>query len=295
MFLKFVVALLLVFGAYMAWQEFGDPYADPGEYLNTEPAQRLTLAPPKTVSGYKLFPVAWYQLDARVVAAKLYDEELSPIDLGVVWGKMAEDQHANRMHFTHGNRWLDYTGNSGLDRNTTNWSIANVHIIPADPKVRKIVTSAKPGDFISLQGSLVQAFGDKGAWSSSLSRKDQGDGACEVLYVTKATFFDPKTLAPATPKKQQTVKENSWSQRTPERSPSPYIHRPRQPTPRPEYPKEFTLVRELEIPIDAGSVLIPEGNVITLLEKSGDRFRVEYAKFEFWITQDTLSPEPDAP
>ena len=48
------------------------------------------------------------------------------------------------------------------------------------------------GDWIEIEGELVEINGTlKGrefSWHSSLSRDDEGGGACEVLYLTRLQF-----------------------------------------------------------------------------------------------------------
>ncbi|MEM0967540.1 MAG: hypothetical protein AAGJ81_15435 [Verrucomicrobiota bacterium] len=294
MFRTFLIGLLVVFGGYAAWLQFGDPYGAPGKYLTTEPAQRFSLAPPKTLGDYKLFPIAWYQLDARVVAVKRYDEELSPIDLGVTWGKMAQDEYVRKVRFSHSDRYLHFSGKSGLDRREFNRCVGNVHIIPANDEIKRIVLSANVGDYVSLQGSLVQAFGGGGGWSSSLSRDDSGDGACEVLYVTKATFFQPGSSQPAP--RNRVAQVNSPRIEIPVGNTS-RVMKERESIPRrppPEFPKRFTLTQPLELPIDEGSVEMPAGTVIEILEESDGRVKVRYAKVEFWVSRDLLYGEQRA-
>lgn len=76
------------FIAYILYQQFGAPYREQRAYLNTDPAQRYRFAPPIEREKEKIFPIAWHQLDALVVATKEYDDVLSPVDLGVVWGAL---------------------------------------------------------------------------------------------------------------------------------------------------------------------------------------------------------------
>ena len=70
-------------------------------------------------------------------------------------------------------------------------SASNNHIIPADDRIKRTVLKIRRGDRVKLEGYLVdvKAADDKGntfTWNSSTTRTDTGDGACELIYVTKA-------------------------------------------------------------------------------------------------------------
>jgi len=287
MFRKLLLFFLILGVGVAAWNIFGRPYREPGAYLLTEPAQRFTLAPPKTLRDYKIFPTAWYQLDALIVAKKDYDDLLSPVDLGVAWGPMADKDRLNQVSFRQSGRYLHHTGTGGLDAKTFSESVSNVHIIPANDAIRETVMASRRGDYISLKGSLVQVFGSGGVWSSSFSRKDTGDGACEVFYVTEATFFEPSRVGSA----------RSDPMPQPDRAPpsnriSPSIagadtFAATVVTAR--FPHEVELRRPLEIVVDEGSIVVPSGDRITLLKENESRTYAQYGDFAFWVDTSLLS------
>jgi hypothetical protein len=46
------------------------------------------------------------------------------------------------------------------------------------------LAGVKPGNIVRLRGQLVSVLGpDNFTWSSSLTRTDTGNGACELFYV----------------------------------------------------------------------------------------------------------------
>ena len=72
---------------------------------------------------------------------------------------------------------------------------SNNHIISSDKDVEKLIRSVKAGEYVKLDGYLVETYArtDNGGyfkWGTSLSRKDRGDGAGELLYVTNVTWLD---------------------------------------------------------------------------------------------------------
>ena len=61
---------------------------------------------------------------------------------------------------------------------------ANMHMIPANEQIEKVLKSIVPGQIVKLSGDLVQVDASDGwHWKSSLTREDTGAGACEIIYV----------------------------------------------------------------------------------------------------------------
>ena len=64
---------------------------------------------------------------------------------------------------------------------------ANTHVIAANPSVAREIARLRVGQVVHLQGLLVDARRDDGLYiRTSLTRRDHGEGACEVLYVESA-------------------------------------------------------------------------------------------------------------
>lgn len=65
-------------------------------------------------------------------------------------------------------------------------SSSNMHVIPGDEYVEDVLSSLHRGDVISFSGFLVEVKAADGwGWRSSLSRTDEGHGACEVVWVKR--------------------------------------------------------------------------------------------------------------
>jgi len=63
-------------------------------------------------------------------------------------------------------------------------SSANMHLIPADDAIERVMRRTRAGDIVSFDGYLVEAdWPNGGKWVSSLSRTDSGAGACELVWV----------------------------------------------------------------------------------------------------------------
>ena len=160
------------------------------------------------VDGYhmKIRYLYSYDISALVVHTKNYGSfdlcgKLAPIDLALAWGKVAEYNDRIDFHWDQLSRWYTFEVKSieeldpvgGIDG--TGKHSSNNHLIPADQSVRKSIRKIKTGDYIRLTGYLVSITGENGkgstfTWSSSTSRNDTGNGACEVMYVTNVQWLD---------------------------------------------------------------------------------------------------------
>jgi len=61
---------------------------------------------------------------------------------------------------------------------------ANMHMVPADATIAQALDDVEGEDLVRIHGWLVRIDRDGGwRWQSSLSRKDSGGGACELVFV----------------------------------------------------------------------------------------------------------------
>jgi hypothetical protein len=142
-----------------------------------------------------LTPVAEYRVSGVVVSRKAYDDgwesKISPVDLAIVWGKLAEPEYDKYIEYWQNNRWyfFRYKGGSPFDHSFVVTHSGNHHTIPANYNVRKALESIQKNDKVILDGYLVNVKGTYGGkavfWNTSLSRNDTGNGSCEVFYVCK--------------------------------------------------------------------------------------------------------------
>ncbi|MBK7974181.1 MAG: hypothetical protein IPK07_13180 [Deltaproteobacteria bacterium] len=137
-------------------------------------------------------PLARYRIAGRVVGTSRYrfgwQGALVPWDVGLVWGKMTSDEVLEHIHFQQSGRFLHYLYSAKLpvDEGYVINHAANNHWIPASQNVRRAIGQLDEGDLLEAEGYLVRAErAGGGDWSSSLTRSDTGDGACELMYVTR--------------------------------------------------------------------------------------------------------------
>ena len=143
-------------------------------------------------------PLAHYEVRGIVLSETHYwiddSAPLSPVDLCIAWGGIAEPKIFRQLSVSQSYRWCSWTYRESFpyDNGYINRNMANTHLIPATPALASAAGRVRSGDWIEIEGELVEIRGTlKGrdfSWQSSLSREDEGGGACEVLYLTRLQF-----------------------------------------------------------------------------------------------------------
>lgn len=113
--------------------------------------------------------------------------QVSPMDLVLAWGDMNQAEIDPLVSYSQSNRWyyIRYRDHLPVPASYLTENTANVHLIPADTGIEVQLRRIRVGDRVTLEGYLVQVEFAEGTWTSSLSRSDSGDGACEILYVNR--------------------------------------------------------------------------------------------------------------
>ena len=144
---------------------------------------------------FTITPVAEYKISGVVVDKETYSSDwagkISPMDLTIAWGKLAEREYGRYVSYSHGNRWYFYQYKPGSPVNPS-YIIShssNNHIIPASENIRRAIKTIKRKEKVILEGYLVNLKGIYNgqtiAWNTSLLRTDTGSGSCELFYVSK--------------------------------------------------------------------------------------------------------------
>lgn len=175
----------------------------------SEPTQYATLGGTTLeINGGKadITYIAEYSLSGRVVDVENYygsniRNQLSPKDIGIAWGFLATDENQEKIRWTStGNRFLSWFIPDGEWYREIGGESAviahhsNNHLIPFDSNVEKLIKKIKKDDYVKVEGYLVNINWKKDDgtyfyWNTSTSRNDDGDGACEVIYVTNVTWL----------------------------------------------------------------------------------------------------------
>ena len=142
------------------------------------------------VANHRLQALQPFQLEEALVLGRedyRFDRgaQVSPTDLALGWGPMADPEVVRRIEIRQSNRWYYWrTDEFPIPRREIERHSANMHMIPASAAVAATLDSLQEGARIRLSGQLVRVEGDDGfRWVSSLSREDTGSGACELVWV----------------------------------------------------------------------------------------------------------------
>lgn len=154
--------------------------------LQSEPNDTTTI----THGDFQLQPLADFDIEARVLSREDYsldtESDLSPMDLALGWGRMSDSAVIEQLDISQSVRFYTYRWRDQppIPHAEIIRSSANMHLIPADASVERALDKVRKGSLIRLQGKLVEARRSDGFhWRSSLTRKDDGAGACELLLV----------------------------------------------------------------------------------------------------------------
>lgn len=205
-FFRVTVACCLVLAvvSHFKRKELGDVGALLEEVKN-EPQQQKTSEQAFVFDyrgkDYNVDPVAEYELYGLVVTHNdihafsdiYHDKDSVDIkDICVIWGENAESDTYKEVQFwsepwTCWTRWGvgEAIGFSLRD-------LSNNHLLSNDAYVRDTIYQMQIGDQIYLKGLLVnysQAGHPNFVRKSSLNRDDEGNGACEVLFVEEAKIL----------------------------------------------------------------------------------------------------------
>lgn len=190
--------LLVFFVAYVGFSWWsGRPIVHgPGAVAPDEPLQEATEREAFSFKDYRIYPLAEYHIRARVLGKEKYnfgrEAELSPYDLALGWGRMSDEDVLVSIKIKQSGRFYYWsTKRFPIPKKEIEMSSANTHIIPADEFIEKELKKVRQGHIVEIRGYLVRVQAKDGwRWISSLSRKDTGNGACEVLYAEELEMCD---------------------------------------------------------------------------------------------------------
>jgi len=185
--------LFLIVGVISFWFLFlksDTVVLGPGVMASEVPLQEsLASAKSLVIDEYVITPLARFEIKAKVLSKENYrlgrEADLSPVDLALGWGRMSDEAVLKSIDISQSGRWYRWqTDAFVIPQREIETSSANMHMIPKDEGVKKLLTRVREGDIVSIQGYLVQVMsGDGWHWMSSLSSEDTGNGACELVLV----------------------------------------------------------------------------------------------------------------
>lgn len=192
-------ARAILFGGLVAaslWQGWSQwqlraVHPDDGILAPADPLQTDVEAADTIVYGrWTLTPRARYDITARILSREDYHFDdlasLIPEDLALGWGAMSDNRVLRDFEISQSARFYYWQPIAPLPipREDVIEHSANTHVIPADAGVRRELARLRVGEVVHLTGELVDGVRDDGRWfHTSLTRKDTGPGACEVMLV----------------------------------------------------------------------------------------------------------------
>lgn len=169
--------------------------------LEDPPLQTKISHPPFNVEvnavNYQIQPLYDYALYGLVVSYahhdgdtmlhKLWNDHLNTTDVCVVWSNSAFDLDLNDYSFWNGQftcniKTSDSAAWARFDMN----QLSNNHLLSNDNVIRNKIKDISIGDQIYINGWLSEYASEGGSKrSTSITREDTGNGACETVFVTE--------------------------------------------------------------------------------------------------------------
>lgn len=189
---KRIIVVLTVFAVWQLYMQRGEVQLGPGILAPDDPVQVFIENPlPFPHGEFSITPLAEFHIKAKILSAENYylgrEARLSPVDLALGWGVMSDESLLSDVEISQGGRWYIWRSNNRtVERSEISDHSANMHMIPSNKGVNQAMDKARQGDIIEIRGYLVQADMEDGwRWSSSLSRTDRGNHACELVWVNE--------------------------------------------------------------------------------------------------------------
>ena len=139
--------------------------------------------------NYQITPLADFEIKAKILSKMNYtlgrESDLSPTDLALGWQNMSDESVLGKITISQSNRWYMWrVQDFPIPRKEIETQSANMHMVPANKEVAKLISQSKQGQIIELSGHLIRVDANDGwHWQSSMTRDDTGAHACEVIYV----------------------------------------------------------------------------------------------------------------
>ena len=144
---------------------------------------------PAQGTDYLFSPQATFELRARVLSTRNYrlgmESRVSPRDLALGWGPMAQDEVLADIRISQSGRWYSWRARSlPIPQADINRHSSNMHMIAGNEDALRALKRVRQDDEITLRGHLVNVSdGSGGRWRTSTNRTDTGAGASEIVLI----------------------------------------------------------------------------------------------------------------
>jgi len=200
--LHLILLSLVVLNLYSCRKKNELPvYADFVEAAQQNPVQLPTERPPFTAcvndQTHNVEPLFDYRIAGMVVSCGFSEnlaihrkDDLNIMDAGIIWGDNLDPDIYQRIKFHNNGVWLHANAkDKGVWDQLNPQQLSNNHLLCTDPRLKKRIKAIKRGDVVLISGSLVSYSGR----GSSTSRDDDGDGACETIWVDEFELLQDGT------------------------------------------------------------------------------------------------------
>lgn len=135
----------------------------------------------------------------RILGSKVYNDDaqakFSPIDYAVTRGLFTEPEIARQISINQYDRFLNWKmAKPPIAPKLATELVSNMHIIPANPEIAKVIKQVKRGDLVRIQGELVQVNAKDLVWTSALDWEGIGDGACKLIRVDSIYWVEKQNI-----------------------------------------------------------------------------------------------------
>ncbi|MDP8218958.1 MAG: hypothetical protein P9M03_09560 [Candidatus Theseobacter exili] len=193
---KILLAAVIAFCMFHWWAN--RPVHQPsGMLVKNKPLQeKVDDLNPFNFKNYSIIPLAKFNLKGRVLSKKRYwfgrEAALVPYDVAFGWGQMSNNMVLKDISIRQSGRFYFWRSKElPIPEKQIIESSANMHLMAANNDVKSLIKKLRRGNIVSLQGFLVKVDASDGwHWKSSMSRKDSGDGACELIWVEKMKIIE---------------------------------------------------------------------------------------------------------
>lgn len=189
-----LIVLIIIAGFLQYYKISRPPKLGPGILVPEDP-ELLKVNYNKTwkFGKYLITPLASCTIRGRIIKTEHYHwdrgADLSPVDVLVGWGGMSSQEVLETLSFSQGNRAFRWkiikplSVTEGYIKSHT----ANLHLIPANDALKKVIKSLHVDQIVIINGYLVQVTADDGyKWTSNLDNTDNTTN--KVVWVDSLTI-----------------------------------------------------------------------------------------------------------
>ena len=136
-----------------------------------------------STTATEITPLEKFDFEARVLHTEHYsmdrEAQLAPVDLAPGWGPMANQAVLDKVTITQSNRFYYWHVDEWpIPRRDIEVNSANMHMVPANADVERVLKSIRSGQRVTFSGYLIEARAPDGwRWKLRSRAKTPARGA----------------------------------------------------------------------------------------------------------------------